>query len=63
MALLTPEQMNFLAEHSVSINDAFDATGMTRTEFHEAMKEEGSIIGSLPQTAKERTATNPAPRP
>jgi T5orf172 domain len=50
MADLTDEQLSFLRQHNISPMAVFDASGMTRSEYYNAMKEEEKFfaIGVTP---------------
>jgi hypothetical protein len=56
MTELTLDQILFLGEHGIPISSVFDATGMKRDEYRNAMKELGMIVavGVNPCTAIER---------
>ena len=41
MAELTPEQRAFLAAHGIPLSDMFDASGMRKSDYSEAMREAG----------------------
>lgn len=42
--MLTKEQLKFLEIHGISLDETFDASGMTRSQYDPIMKEEGKII-------------------
>ena len=43
---LTKTQIKFLDQHNISINQVFDATGLSKVKYNELMKEGGFIVAS-----------------
>ena len=44
MAKLTKEQLRFLARHSIEVSEAFDASGLSRSQYGPRMRDEGKFV-------------------